>query len=58
MKAKKGKADFLDNWEDYVNQFGRLGHSTDNSEVWDKIKRLREDMRKIVHEVANERYED
>ena len=50
------KCNFIENWEDYVNQFGRLGHSTDLPETWNEIKRLREDMRRLVHQVADELY--
>lgn len=51
------KSKFLESWENYVNKFGRLGHSTDKIETWDKIKRLKEDMRKLVHEIADENYD-
>jgi hypothetical protein len=57
MKAKD-KQDFIDNWEDYVNEFGYLGHSVSLPETWEEIKRLREDMRKLVHKVADENYGD
>jgi hypothetical protein len=50
------KKEFLETWEDYVVQFGRLGHSTDEPEVWEEIKRSRENMRKVIHKVADEAF--
>ena len=50
------KSEFLENWEDYVNEFTRLGSSTRYVKTWDEIKRLREDMRKLVYEIADEDY--
>ena len=50
----KSKSKFLEGWESYVDDFALLGFSTSNQELWEEIKRLREEMRKVVHKVADE----
>lgn len=55
MKAQN-KQKFIENWEEYLQDFGRLGHSTNQVEQWEKIKRLRENMRRLVYEIADEAY--
>jgi hypothetical protein len=56
MEARD-KQNFIERWEDYVNEFDRLGYSTDSVETWEEIKRLREDMKKLIHKIAEETYD-
>lgn len=55
MRAQN-KQKFIKSWEEYLQDFGRLGHSTNKEEQWKKIKRTREDMRRLVYEIADEAY--
>lgn len=51
------REEFIERWEDYINQITKLGNSTNKPETWEEIKAIREDARRLVHKVADETFE-
>ena len=52
----KSKNEFIRKWSDYIDDIGLMGNSTGNDEYWERLKRLREDLRRLMVEIANEKY--
>ena len=56
MKAQS-KNEFLNNWDDYTNQFILLANSTSKQDIWEQIRRLQKEMTELIEQVADECYD-
>lgn len=52
----KNKEDFIKNWHDYADQILSLSNSAKTLETLKAIRTMRENMEKLIREVAEEMY--